>query len=120
MKKRKADTNAGQEKPTLQSTAGHVPTRSEFEGLAPDVRIALIQELIPLALMAAREEMEREVEELALLFVSDCRTIVYEFPTPPLAAVLTVAQPTAGDYARRVEGPRDRHMPTCAPTPLPC
>ena len=65
MKKLKADTNARQEKPTLQSTAGHVPTRSEFEGLAPDVRIALIQELVPLALTAASEEMEREVEELA-------------------------------------------------------
>lgn len=65
MTKRKADTHAREEKPTLQSTASHVPTRAEFEGLAPDVRIALIQELVPLALMAAREEMEREVEELA-------------------------------------------------------
>lgn len=65
MKKRKADTNASQERPTLQATGGPVPTRAEFEGLAPDVRIALIQELVPLALMAASEEMQREVEELA-------------------------------------------------------
>jgi len=65
MTKGKADADARQEKPALQSGAVQVLTRLEFEGLAPDVRIALIQELIPLALMAASEEMEREVEELA-------------------------------------------------------
>ena len=39
--------------------------RAEFESLDFDTRIALIQQLVPVAAMAAVEEMEREVEELA-------------------------------------------------------
>lgn len=66
MAKGKAEADARQrENAVSETTAVEVPTRSEFEALAPDVRIALIQELIPLALMAAREEMDREVQELA-------------------------------------------------------
>jgi len=40
-------------------------TRAQFDGLPPDVRIALIQQMAPVLLMAAEEEMQREVEELA-------------------------------------------------------
>ena len=40
-------------------------TRAEFEALDLERRVALIQELIPLGLMAAAEELQREVEELA-------------------------------------------------------
>lgn len=42
-----------------------VLTRGEFEALDLDTRMTLIQQLVPIALMAATEEMEREVEELA-------------------------------------------------------
>lgn len=42
-----------------------VLTREEFEALDLERRVALIQELIPLGLMAAAEELQREVEELA-------------------------------------------------------
>jgi len=39
--------------------------RAEFEALDFDMRMAMIQQLVPVAVMAAVEEMEREVEELA-------------------------------------------------------
>jgi len=42
-----------------------VLTRAEFEALDLERRVALIQELIPLGLMAAAEELQREVQELA-------------------------------------------------------
>jgi len=42
-----------------------VLTRREFDSLDVDSRLALIQQMVPLALMAASEEMEREVEQLA-------------------------------------------------------
>jgi transposase-like protein len=42
-----------------------VLTREEFEALDLERRVALIQELIPLGLMAVAEELQREVEELA-------------------------------------------------------
>ncbi len=42
-----------------------VLTREEFEALDLERRVALIQELIPLGLMAAAEELQREVEDLA-------------------------------------------------------
>jgi transposase-like protein len=41
-----------------------VLTRKEFEALDLERRVALIQELIPIGLMAAAEELQREVEEL--------------------------------------------------------
>lgn len=40
-------------------------TRGEFEALELETRVALIQQLIPLGLMAAAEELQREVSELA-------------------------------------------------------
>ena len=40
-------------------------TREEFEEQERNVRIALIQRLIPLGLMAAAEELQREVASLA-------------------------------------------------------
>jgi len=42
-----------------------VLTREEFDALDLERRVALIQELIPLGLMAAAEELQREVEALA-------------------------------------------------------
>ena len=39
--------------------------REEFDALALEDRVALIQELIPIGLMAAAAELQREVEELA-------------------------------------------------------
>ncbi len=42
-----------------------VLTREEFEALDLERRVGLIQELIPLGLMAAAAELQREVEELA-------------------------------------------------------
>ncbi len=42
-----------------------VLTREEFEALDLERRVTLIQELIPLGLMAAAEELQREVRELA-------------------------------------------------------
>lgn len=43
----------------------HELTREEFEALELERRVSLIQELIPLGLMAAAAELQREVEELA-------------------------------------------------------
>jgi transposase-like protein len=43
----------------------NVLTREEFEALALEQRVALIQQLVPLGLMAAAEELQREVAELA-------------------------------------------------------
>lgn len=40
-------------------------TREEFDALALEQRVALIQDLVPLGLMAAAEELRREVAELA-------------------------------------------------------
>lgn len=42
-----------------------VVSRQEYGGLPVDVRMELVRELIPLGLMYVREELEREVEELA-------------------------------------------------------
>jgi len=42
-----------------------VLTRDQFEALELDIRLTLIQQLIPLGLMAVAQELQREVEELA-------------------------------------------------------
>jgi len=42
-----------------------VLTRAEFEALELDSRVTLIQALIPVGMMAAAEELQREVEQLA-------------------------------------------------------
>lgn len=44
---------------------GPVLTRAEFDALELDGRMAFIQALIPLGMMAAAEELQREVEQLA-------------------------------------------------------
>ena len=42
-----------------------VISREQYQGLDLNSRLALIQALVPLGLMAVQEELHREVEELA-------------------------------------------------------
>lgn len=55
--------NASRRKKKLMGQAQSL-TRAEFEKLARGERIRLIQQLIPLGLMAVAEELQREIEEI--------------------------------------------------------
>lgn len=59
------DRKSARRKKSKVMQRASVLTRSEYEALDLDSRMALIQQLVPLALLAANEEMEREVDELA-------------------------------------------------------
>lgn len=61
---RSLDRKAARRKKSKVMRRAAVLRRSEFEALDFDSRMSLIQQLVPVAVMAAVEEMEREVEEL--------------------------------------------------------
>ena len=56
---------SGKGKKTKRIGQAEVLTREQYESLELDTRIALIQQLIPIGLMAVAEELDREVVELA-------------------------------------------------------
>lgn len=56
---------ARKRKKTKTIGKAEVLTREQYESLGLDTRIALIQQLIPIGLMAVSEELEREVTQLA-------------------------------------------------------
>jgi len=57
--------NGKKRKKTKLMGRAEVLTREQYEALELDTRIALIQQLIPIGLMAVAEELEREVTQLA-------------------------------------------------------
>jgi putative transposase len=56
---------SGKRKKRKRIGKAEVLTRDQYESLGLDTRIALIQQLIPIGLMAVAEELEREVMQLA-------------------------------------------------------